>query len=480
MNVSCIGLGPALNIQTPQIPHYHMIKKNLKRDKELTSGPITPKVLSLTGPLMVIAILNSTLHLIDMFWVGKLGKDSIAAVAIGGTIMMVVFATLIGLTRGTVALVSRYVGAKDTKNADAAASQSIVLGLIIALAAILVGLLFTDKLLLILGASPEVLKIGSSYLKILLVGGITMVLLYFGNSILQAEGDTVTPMKFMFLSNIINIILDPIFIFGLGTIPRMETSGAALATVLSQAIPACLVLILLYTRRSKVHIHISQFKIKLAFLKEMIKIGLPASLQMFFRSIMGVVLMGIVASFGTVAVAAYGIGMRLQMVVLMPAFAFGGAAATLVGQNLGARKSKRAQRSAWTATSLDMIIMAFVAILFFIFAPQIVGFFTKDKNIISLGTEFLRVTAPFYLFIPLGVVLGQALAGAGDTTAPMFITLLSLWGFQVPMAIFLSRVWGVSGIWWANAFASILHGILVMSWFTTGRWKKRELQSIME
>ncbi len=288
-----------------------MMKKFFKQDKDITTGPILPKMLSLTGPLMVIAILNSTLNLIDMFWVGKLGSDSIAAVAIGGTIMMVVFAALIGITRGTIALVARYVGAKDAKNADAVASQSIMLGLIIALATILVGLLFTDKLFLILGASPEVLKIGSSYLKIILIGGITMVLLYFGNSILQAEGDTVTPMKFMFLSNIINIILDPIFIFGLG-VPRMNTSGAALATVLSQAVPAFLVLLLLSKRRSKVHIHISQFKIKLTFLKEMLKIGLPASLQMFFRSIMGLVLMGIVASFGTAAIAAYGITYRVR------------------------------------------------------------------------------------------------------------------------------------------------------------------------
>ncbi|MDD5454997.1 MAG: MATE family efflux transporter [Candidatus Ratteibacteria bacterium] len=455
-----------------------MIKKFLKHDQELTSGPITPKVLSLTGPLMAIAILNSTLNLIDMFWVGKLGSDSIAAVAISGTIMMVVFAALIGLTRGTVALVSRYVGAKDAKNADAAASQSIMLGLIIAFAAILVGLLFTEKLLLLLGASQEVLKIGTSYLRILLIGGITMVLLSFGNAILQAEGDTVTPMKFMFLSNIINIVLDPILIFGLSIIPKMEAAGAALATVLAQAIPAFLVLALLYTRQSKVHIHISQFKIKFVFIKEMIRIGLPASLQMFFRSIMGVVLMGIVASFGTAAVAAYGIGMRLQMVVLMPAFAFGGAAATLVGQNLGARKSKRAQRSAWTATSLDMCIMILVGILFFIFAPGIIRFFTKDNGIISLGTEFLRVTAPFYVFIPLGVVLGQALAGAGDTMGPMFITLISLWGFQIPMALLLSKLWGANGIWWANAFASVLHGTFIMGWFMTGKWKKRKISSI--
>ncbi len=343
-----------------------MIKHFLKHDHDLTQGPILPKVIFLTGPLMVVAILNSTLNLVDMFWVGKLGSDSIAAVAVSGTIMMVLFAVLIGITRGTVALVARYVGAKDAKNADAVASQSITFGVIIALLITLVGLLFTKQLFLILGVSTEVLKAGIGYLRIILMGSITMVLLSFGSAILQAEGDTATPMKFLVIANLVNFILDPVFIFGWG-VPRMNVSGAAIATVLSQAIPAFLVLLLLSKRQSKVHIHISQLKIKLAFLKELIKIGLPASLQMFFRSIMGVVLMGIVATFGTAAVAAYGIGMRLQMIVLMPAFAFGGSAATLVGQNLGAKQPKRAQRSAWTATVLDMIIMVLVAILFFVF-----------------------------------------------------------------------------------------------------------------
>lgn len=457
-----------------------MIKKLFKQDKELTQGPILPKVISLTGPLMVVAILNSTLNLVDMFWVGKLGSDAIAAVAVSGTIMMVLFAVLIGITRGTVALVSRYVGAKDAKNADAVASQSITFGVIIALLITLLGLLFTKQLFLILGVSPEVLKAGIGYLRIILMGSITMVLLSFGSAILQAEGDTITPMKFLVVANLINFILDPVLIFGLG-VPRMNTSGAALATVLSQAVPAFLVLMLLSKRRSKVHIHLSQLKLKLTFLKEIIKIGLPASLQMFFRSIMGVVLMGIVATFGTAAVAAYGIGMRLQMIVLMPAFAFGGSAATLVGQNLGAEQPKRAQRSAWTATILDIIIMILVAILFFIFAPHIVGFFVKDEKVISLGTQFLRVTAPFYLFMPLGIVLGQALAGAGDTFFPMLITLLSLWGFQIPMALYLSQSihWGINGIWWTNAFASVLHGLLIMSWFETGRWKKRKIPSVV-
>ena len=195
---------------------------------------------------------------------------------------------------------------------------------------------------------------------------------------------------------------------------------------------------------------------------------------------MGVVLIGIVASFGTAAVAAYGVGMRLQMVVLMPAFALGGSAATLVGQNLGSGQPGRAKRSAWVATFFDMIVMAFIAVAFFSFAYQFMSVFNKDKNVIVLGIQYLRITTPFYIFIAFGIVLNRALAGAGDTFVPMIITLLTLWGFQVPAAILLSRntALGVTGVWWAMGLASLLNGLLILGWFETGRWKKRETKDV--
>lgn len=457
-----------------------MIKNIFKRNKNLTEGPILPKVLSLATPLMIVAILNSTQNLVDIFWVGKLGSTSIAAVAISGTIMMFLFAMMMGISTGTVALVARYVGAKNIKNADAVASQSIMLAFITALITVIVGLFFTDKLFQILGATQEVIEAGTGYLKILLLGGITMFLLFIGNSILQGEGDTVTPMKLMVLANVINIILDPVFIFGLG-VPRMNTSGAAVATVLARAVSAFVVLLLLSRRYSKVHIHISQFKIKPAFLKEILKIGVPSSLQMLFRSIMGIILIGIVTSFGTAAVAAYGVVMRLRMVVLMPAFAFGSASATLVGQNLGALQPHRAKKSTWLATISDILIMLTLSVLFIIFAPHIMRIFDKNPEVISHGANFIKITAPFYIFITLGVVFSRALAGAGDTIVPMIITLLSLWGFQIPIALYLSKATplGVNGIWWAIALASVLQGILMVVWFETGRWKKRKISSIV-
>jgi putative MATE family efflux protein len=452
-----------------------MMRKIFNRKKDLTQGSILHAIVYLAGPLMVMAILHSTQSLIDMFWVGKLGAASIAAVAMSGTIMMILFTIIAGVATGTLALVARYIGAKEPERADAVATQSIYLGLILATVAVVMGILFTEKLFLLLGASQEVLEAGVGYLKILLVGGITMFILFLGNYILQGAGDTVTPMKLMVLANIINIALDPVFIFGLGGIPRMNTSGAAVATVVSQATSSLLVLWMLSNGRSIVHIHLREWRIKFDLVKAIIKIGLPSSLQMFFRSLMGVVLIGIVAGFGTAAVAAYGVGMRLQMVVLMPSFALGGSAATLVGQSLGSGQPRRARRSAWVATIFDIIIMTFIAIAFFSFAYHIMGVFNKNQEVIDLGIKYLRITTPFYIFIAFGVVLNRALAGAGDTFVPMIITLLTLWGFQVPAAILFSRntALGVIGVWWAIALASLLNGLLILGWFETGRWKKR-------
>ncbi len=451
-----------------------MIKKILNYNKDLTRGPILSKIISLAGPLMIIAVLQTTQHLIDMFWVGRLGASSIAAVAMSGTIIMVFFTIVIGVSTGTLALVARYVGAKDSDKANTVATQSIYLGIIMAVVGMLVGFLLTERLFLLLGASQEVLEAGVGYLKIILVGGVTMFMLFLGNSILQGAGDTVTPMKLMIMANLINIILDPVFIFGLG-VPRMNTSGAAVATVISQAVSALFVLWMLSNGRYAVHIRLNKLRIKLTYIKAVFKIGLPSSLQMFFRSLMGIVLIGIVATFGTQAVAAYGVGMRVQMVILMPAFALGSSAAAMVGQNLGSRQPKRAKKSAWVATIFDMIIMAFIAVVFFSLASQIIGLFNKDPMVVSLGARYLKVTTPFYIFIALGVVLNRALAGAGDTLMPMIITLLTLWGFQIPMAVFLSKSTslGIIGVWWAIALASVLNGLLMLGWFELGRWKRR-------
>lgn len=445
--------------------------------KELTKGSISKNIFILAIPLLIRATLQSFQSVIDIFWVGRLGPTSIAAVAMGTTIIMAFFPIFIGIGAGATVMVSRAIGAKNQEAANNAATQSIIVAFLAALILCIIGIGFSESLLRLLQAKSELLEEGQIYLKILLLGSITTTLLFLGSAILQGAGDVITPMIIMSFSVVANIVLDPILIFGLIGFPRMEVKGAALATILAQALGAIAILYILIRGKSHIHINFSKFKINFKFIWQIMKIGIPSSIEMFFRNLMNMVLIAIVASFGTYAVAAYGIGMRLKMIILLPAFSFGAAAATLVGQNLGAKNSRRAQKSAWLATLINAAIMAGVGILLFSFSDKIIQVFNNTPEVITVGSNYIKITSLFFPAIAFGVVLGRSLMGAGDTIAPMVITIISLWVIQIPLAIILPRFknMGLSGIWWAIVIASIIQGLLTFIWFQKGYWKKKKI-----
>jgi len=233
----------------------------------------------------------------------------------------------------------------------------------------------------------------------------------------------------------------------------------------------------LITGKSHIHIRLKKIKIEFGLMWRILRIGGPNSLQMSFRSIMGIVLMSIVAGFGTSAVAAYGIGLRLLMMVLMPTFALANATSTLIGQNLGALRPGRAFKIAWIATGMDIVIMGLAGLMFFIFAPYLISIFNSQPEVVQIGTVFMRITSCFYVFIAMGVILSRSLNGAGDTISPMFITLVCLWGVQVPLALFLTRLdnVGVTGVWMAIAISNFLQGTITAVWFSLGRWKNKQV-----
>lgn len=451
------------------------IKFLFRKDKDITTGNITKNIIALGLPLMIGALLQTTQSLIDMFWVGRLGPHSITAVAMSGTILMFVFTISLGLGIGTLSLVAKNIGSQNRNEAGLIASHSILLGILLGLITAVIGFYFSERFLFWLGADSFVIKVGVNYLRILLMGSVTMIVLFVGNYTLKAAGDVINPMIFLVLANICNIILDPIFIFGLG-VPKMGVSGAALATVLAQAIAMIMVLKLLNKKESKVNIIYPRPKIRFDIIKDILKIGIPSSLQMFFRAVMYMVVISLVAAFGMKAVAAFGIVMRLQMIMLMPAIALGGAAATFMGQNLGACKPERARKSVWTATWFDFGIMVLVGILFFTLARPIISVFNKDPLLLDMGSDFLKISSFFYIFIAFGIVLNRGLSGAGDTFVPMIITLLALWGYLVPIAYYLSKYTplGVRGIWWAVATSYAVNAALTIIWFETGMWRKRQ------
>lgn len=428
-------------------------------------------------PMLISAVLSNLQSIINLFWVGHLGANAVAAVAVGGTILMLLYPALMGLSTGTVALVSRAIGSGQRIEASAAAGQSLSLALFFGGLSGAIGWHYADTFARLLGVEAAVLPDAEAYLRINMVFSFTLYLQVIGAAALQGAGDTRAPMWAGVTENILNIVLDPLLIYGLGPFPQLGVAGAAWASMLSQTVAATMVVRGLFAERAVVRIGWREWWPHPALAWRILRIGLPGSGQMLTRSLMGAILMRVVAGCGTAALAAYGIGLRIHMIVLMPAFALGGAAATLVGQNLGAGKPVRARLAAWLATGIDLLFMAVAIFVMITFAPHLMRLFNHDPVVIQIGVNYMRTVSPFYVFAALGIVLGRSLNGAGDTLGPMVCTVLALWGLQVPLAIALAKFVtpATQGIWWAIGAAALAHGLLITAWFETGRWKNRKL-----
>jgi putative MATE family efflux protein len=448
------------------------------RSNHLVEGGIVRGLLRLTGPMFISALLQNLQSVIDLFWVGRLGSEAVAALAVAGTILMLLFPVIMGVSMGTVAMVSRAIGAGNPDEAGEIAGQSMLLALVFGLIAGAVGYLCAGMLCQTLGAAPEVAPLATTYLRVSFLGAFTVFMLFVGNSALQGAGNSTIPMCAMGLATLLNLGLDPLLIFGLLGLPRMGVAGAAVATVLAQAVATGIVLTVLHFGWvAGMHAHLGRWRLRSDLAWRLIRIGTPSSGQMLSRSLMSLVLMRIVAETGTVAVAAYGIGLRFHMIVLMPAFTLANAVATMVGQNLGAGKPQRAHRAAWIATGMDVVIMVIAAIVLSVAAKPLITAFDDNPEVVKVGANYLRTVSPFYVFAALAIVLGRALMGAGDTMGSMVCTVIGLWGVQVPLAIYLSRVITppTQGVWWAIAAAVTVHGLLITAWFETGRWKHQKV-----
>ena len=447
------------------------------RRGNLTEGSIIGGIAVLALPMLAAGVLQNVQSFIDLWWVSILGKSSVASVVMAGQVLFLLSPLLMGASTGTLALVSRATGAGDYEAANRAAGQSMMLALTLGILSGVIGQFLSVSVLGLLHPPADVVENGVAYLHISLVGSFTVFILFIGNAALQGAGDAVTPMLVMGLANVLNIILDPIFIYGSPPVPAMGVRGAAVATVLAQACAAAVVLRLLSSGRTPLHVRFSQWRPDLQLAWRILRIGVPGAGQMLARSLMGVVMMSLVAVCGTAALAGYGIGMRYHMIMLMPAFALGGAAAALVGQSLGAGKPERGSRAAWLAAGIDVGIMVVAGAVLMIFAPYLIAAFNAPPDVVKVGAHYLRVVSPFYIFTAAGIVFGRSLNGAGDAVTPMIVTIVTLWGVQVPLAIHLSHIYepATEGIWYAISAAMLLNGVLLTLWFQTGRWKHKQV-----
>ncbi|MFH1541737.1 MAG: MATE family efflux transporter [bacterium] len=453
-----------------------MIKKlfsKFQKERDFTTIAISKGIWILAIPMIVSHLLQAAYNLIDMIWVGRLGAEALAAVSMSGQILMVTLFVMIGIGIGTTALIARSFGAKNFSETNNIAVQSIIMGLSFALVFGLIGYFFSPAMLKGLGAGPEILTLGVGYMQILFGGIFLMFAMYFVSAILQGAGDAATPMLIMGFSVVLNAILDPFLIFGWGPFPQMGVSGAAVATVLSEAVGSIIAIEVMLRGRSRLHLKLPDLRIDLKVMWRILKVGIPASAQMILRGFMGIVLITVVASFGTAAIAAYGVGMRLMMLAMMPGFAFGAAAGTMVGQNLGAKKPERAVKAAWTTVGFYSIFMVGIAALFYYWAPNLMLVFNNNAQVVEIGSQFLRIISFGMIFVSVGLILGRAVSGAGDTLPPAIFTFVALWVVQIPLAIYLSRYTslGLSGVWWSILIAQLILVTQNTVYFVMGKWK---------
>jgi len=446
-----------------------------REKRDLTQGSIPRNLIALALPLVAANLLQTTFNIVDMLFVGRLGPAAIAAVSLAGVITMFLMTIAIGLATGTQAMISRFIGAKDQQQAEVVAIQSLFLGIFSSFFLSIIGLFLSQFLLELVGAKGEVLSLGKGYLQIMFSGIYTVFLLFLVSAIFQGVGNTVTPMKILLFSTVSNIVFDPLLIFGIWFFPHWGVNGAAAATVTARGLGMLTGIYLLFKGKSGIYLHLQKVRIDLGMMWRIIRIGLFASLQASLRNISQIVVARIVASFGTYAIAAYGIGMRVRMVVMMPGFGLAAATAVLVGQNLGAKNPQRAEKSGLISSLLYSLFMVFTGSLFHIFAQPIISAFNPQPDVVRIGVNYLHVLTLSFVFLGIAIVLSRAMNGAGDTISPMVITGFTLLILRIPLCLFLSRILGTTGIWVGLAISDLANGLLTLFWFIEGRWKKRKI-----
>jgi len=445
--------------------------------KDLTQGDIAGLIIYLSAPLIFSNIFNVIFEIIDAIFIGKIGATALAGVSISGAILFFLATFGAGLSVGTVALVARYTGAKKYYSANETAVQSFFIAIVFSVILGVTGYIFSPMLLKLLGATDKVLYYGVSYIKILFIGIFTMFFLFLGSAILRGSGDTQTPMKIAIFATILNIVLDWILIFGKFGIKQMEASGAALATVISRGIGGVIIFVLLIKGKHNIHLDLKKIKVNFELMKKIIKIGIPASVQMFIRSTSAIILIKIVSLFGTATIAAYGIGGRVFSLFLLPGFGFADASATMVGQNIGARQFKRAKKSALVTSFFYLGVLIVLSSLTYVFAKNIVMFFNTEKDVVKIGTEYLKFISIGALFMSFGLVLTRSFQGAGDSITPMIVTIFSLYFFQIPLAYILSIKFHLNqtGIWIAQPLAGAIHALTMIILFMQGKWLHKKI-----
>ncbi|MBU4317763.1 MAG: MATE family efflux transporter [Proteobacteria bacterium] len=451
------------------------LRRNPAFERDLTKGSISANLWALSWPTMISSTIFMIGPMIDMIWVGKLGSAAIAGVGVSGMAVMVIMSAIMGLNTGNRALLARFVGAGDQAQANHVAQQSFVISVIFAIIMAIIGIFHAEFILTFLGVKPDVVKEGADYMRVMFVGAITMSMMMMATGIMQASGDAIAPMKVSVSIRIFHMILCPFLVFGWWIFPEQGVKGAAMSNVLAQGLGAAILLWYLLTGRTRLKMSRKNFYFDRIMIWRIIKVGFPSSITGMERTFANFILMWLVVPFGTAAVAAQTLSERIDGMVNMPAMGLGQASGVLAAQNLGAGKPERAEKTAWTAVIWFSAVTFTGSIFIYFFAENIVHVFNKEQELVGITANFLRINIVSYLVFGVAVVLMNSLNGVGDTSIPMWTTMLTMWLVQVPMAYFLPRMTnlGVYGIRWGIVTGIVIRAVVYTFYFKGGRWKNK-------
>lgn len=446
------------------------------RPRGLTDGAIVPALLLLSWPIVLSNLLQTAYNIADTFWLGRLGDYAVAAISVSFPIIFLFISLGAGLTIAGTALVAQYIGAERDADANYIASQTVGFVFILAVILSFLGYWFSEHVVSLMGPEPDVFADAVVYLRTWFIGIPFIFGFFIFQALIKGYGDTVNPMKLMVASTVLNIVLDPLFIFGWGFFPAMGVQGAAVATVLSRGLASVAGLMILFSGSLGLKITFRHLKPDFGIVKRLISIGVPAAAEMSMKAIGMTVMTGIVAGFGTPALAAYGVGNRVASVVFLPSLGLAQATTTMVGQNLGARKEDRAEKTAYVSSGIAFGILTLFGIAtFFLSRPIAETFLPHDEAALTLAARYISIMCLSYGFLGVMNVKNGAFRGAGRTVTAMIFAAISLLVLRVPLGYVLSSFTdlGVDGLWWAVAIANVVGGSLAFWWFTRGRWKIR-------
>ncbi len=445
--------------------------------QDYTTGSLNRAILLLAVPMVLEMVLESLFAVVDVFWVGRLGANAVATVGLTESMLSLVFAVGMGLSLSTTAMVARRIGEKDPEGAAVAAVQAITLGLILSVAIGVPCLVFAPHLLRLMGASPDIIAEGSGYTRICLGGSCAVLLLFLNNAIFRGAGDAAIAMRLLWVSNIINLILDPCLIFGVGPFPRLGVTGAALATFIGRSIGVLYQFYRLLRGTERIRILKSQIRVQYDVLLRLLRVSLTGILQFAIAHTSWIGLVRIVSIFGAAALAGYTIAIRVVIFVLLPSWGLSNAAATLVGQNLGAGHPERAEKAVWRTGLYNVAFLGVVGIFFIFFAEPVVRLFTHDPAVVPLGAACLRIVSYGNLGYAYFMVMMQAFNGAGDTITPTIVNFFGFWLFEIPLAYWLAIPLHMrsNGVFFSIAIAESAMAVTSAVLFRRGKWKKQKI-----